>query len=267
MLSAVVVVRNEEEMIKVCLESLKWADELVLIDNGSTDKTLEIAKKYTDKIFKYDGQDYSQMRNMGMEKSKGDWVVYVDADERVLTPLKEELLNIVEDSKHSAYAISRKNIIYGQAVSYGSYQKDWMIRLFKRSDFKSWEGSIHEHGTFNGSLGYTKNSLLHLTHRDLDQVVNKSLRWSHYDAKLRLDANHPAMSGWRLIRILITETFYQGVVRRGFFSGTVGTIDTLLQTFSLVFTYIRLWEMQQPTPLKKRYEQIDKKLVEDNFQY
>ncbi len=267
MLSVIIVARNEEAMLGVCLESVRWADEIIVIDNGSTDKTLDIAKKYTDKILKYDGQDYSQMRNLGMEKSQGDWVLYVDADERVLKTLKEEILEIIRSSENSAFAISRKNIIYGKLVNYGAYKHDWMIRLFKRSDFKTWEGSIHEHGTFNGNLGYTKNSLLHLTHRDLDQSVNKTLRWSHYDAKLRLDVNHPSINGWRLIRILITETLYQGIVRKGFFAGTVGTIDALLQTFSLVFTYMRLWEMQQRVSLSKRYEQIDKKLLEDGFQY
>lgn len=266
-ISVVVITRNEESMIQPCLESIKWADEIIVIDNDSADKTLGLAKKYTNKIFHYSGQDYSEIRNLGMEKSSGEWVLYVDADERVLVPLKQEILELIEKGKDNAYAISRRNIIFGEEVSYGPFWPDWMIRLFKKTDFKTWIGKIHEYGTFSGSLGYTQNSLLHLTHRDLDQIVLKTLRWSHYDAKLRLDARHPKISSWRLLRILLTELFYQGIRRKGFFSGTVGTIDALLQTFSLVFTYIRLWEMQQPTPVAETYTSIDKKLTENNFNY
>ncbi len=265
MLSIIVIAKNEEERIKACLESVKWADELIVADNGSTDLTLEIAKKYTDKIVEFKGNDFAGLRNKAMEKATGDWVFYVDADERVLKPLKDEVEEIIQGTEKSAFAVSRKNIIFGHEVNYGPYKHDWMIRILKRSDFETWVGKVHEYAKFKGELGYTKNSLLHLTHRSLDQVVLKSLDWSKIDAKLRLDSGHPRMSGLRLLRILITELFSQGVKRKGFFSGTVGVIDCLLQTFSMVMTYIRLWEMQQDRSREQVYKELDEKLIESNF--
>ena len=265
MISIVVIAKNEQDRLKTCLESIKWADEIVVLDNGSSDKTIEIAKKYTDKFFSFDGLDFASLRNKGMEKTTNDWVLYVDADERVLSDLKTEILEIIRSNQYSALAISRKNIIFGKEVSYGPYEKDWVIRLFKKSDFEQWMGKVHEYPKFKGKLGYTKNSLLHLTHRGVDQFMKKVMEWSAIEAKLRLMTNHPKMSKWRFIRIFLTETFNQGFKRKGFFSDTVGIIDSMLQVFHLYITYVRLWELQQPKPLNEVYDDIDKKLIENNF--
>ena len=265
MLSVIVITKNEEARIKACLESVKWADEIIVVDNGSTDLTLEIAKKYTNKIIDFKGSDFAGLRNKAMEEVSGDWVFYVDADERVLQPLKEEIENIIQKTEKSAFAVSRRNIIFGTEQKYGPFWPDWVIRLFKKSEFESWVGEVHEYGKFRGELGYTKNSFLHLTHRNVDQIILKSLDWSKIDAKLRLEAGHPKMSGWRFIRILISETFNQGIKRKGFFGGTVGVIDSMLQVFSLFITYVRLWQIQQSESMDEIYKDIDKKLIENNF--
>lgn len=267
MLSVVIIAKNEEERIGTCIVSVKWADEVVVVDNGSDDKTKDIAKKYTDKVFSYTGEDFSALRNFAMEKTGGDWVFYVDADERVLEPLKEEILNLISEDDASAYAVSRRNVIFGQEEKYGPFWPDWVIRLLKKDQFESWVGKVHEQPVFKGKLGYTKNSLLHLTHRDVDQIVLKSLEWSNIDAKLRLDANHPKMTGWRFIRILFTELYNQGIKRKGFFAGTVGVMDCLMQTVSMIITYIRLWQLQQLKTRDEVYRDLDKKLIQDNFKY
>lgn len=267
MLSVVVLTKNEQERIRGCLESVKWADEIIICDNGSIDNTLEIAKKYTDKIIKFNGQNFSELRNKGMEKVKGEWVLYLDADERVLQPLREEIKAVIENNEYSAYALSRVNIIFGSEKKYKAFWPDWVVRLIKKSDFKSWVGEIHEYAKFDGKLGFSKNSLIHLTHRDLDHIVLKSLDWSHIDAKLRYESGHPKLNGLRFLRIFLTEIFNQGVKRRGFFNGTVGVIDSLLQSFSLFMSYVRLWEMQQERPIKEVYDKLDKKLIKNGFNY
>lgn len=265
MISAIVLTKNEENRIEACLESIKWVDEIIVIDSYSQDKTTEIAKKFGAKIFIREFDNYVNQKNWAFSKSSGDWILYIDADERVLKLLKLEIINLVLDDQYSAYAISRRNIIFGQEEKYGPFWPDWVIRLVRRKDFTKWVGEVHEHMEFKGKLGYTKNSLLHLTHRNVDQIIFKNLEWSKIDARLRFDSGHPKMSSWRFLRILFTELFYQGIVRRGFFSGSIGTMDALLQTFSLVTTYIRLWEMQQPKPLSEIYANIDKKLIGDDF--
>lgn len=267
MLSVIVICKNEEDRIKACLESVKWCDEIVIADNGSTDKTLEIAKRYTDKVIEFKDEDFSALRNKAAEKASGDWLIYIDSDERISEPLKNEIARLILNNSFSAYAISRKNIIFGEEVKYGPFWPDWVIRLLKKSAFNSWEGKVHEQPKFQGKLGYTKNSLLHLTHRSVDQIVLKSLEWSKIDAKLRLEANHPKMTGWRFLRILMTELFNQGIIRKGFFSGDIGMMDSILQVFSLYMSYVRLWEMQRKESLKETYSGIDKKLIDQGFKY
>lgn len=267
MLSVIVLTKNEEDRIKACLQSVKWADEIIVVDNGSKDQTLQVVKKYTDKILEFNDQDFSTLRNRAAEASSGEWLLYVDADERVLDSLKQEIETITYGSPFSAYAISRKNIIFGKEVKYGPFWPDWVIRLLKKRNFETWEGKIHEYPKFKGKLGYTKNSLLHLTHRDLEQIVLKSLEWSKIDAQLRFDAHHPAMSGWRFIRVLFSELFNQLIVRRGFSGGTVGVMDSILQSFSTFMSYTRLWQMQQSKHLNNIYNDIDQDLMENNFKY
>ena len=265
MISIIIITKNEQSRIKVCLESVKWADEIILADNGSTDKTKQIAREYTNKIFEFENLDFAALRNKAFEKAKSDWVLYIDADERILNPLKDEIESLVTFHDCSAYAISRRNIIFGSEVNYGPYKNDWVIRLFKKADFKEWSGKVHEQPTFNGKLGYLKNQLLHLTHRDVDQIVLKSLEWSKIEAQLRFEANHPKMSASRFIKVFFSEIFNQGIKRKGFFGGGVGVMDSLLQAFSTLMTYIRLWQLQQEKPLGKTYDDIDEDLIRNKF--
>lgn len=268
MISAIILTKNEEERIGACLKSVKFlTDDVIVVDSESNDKTVEIARKLGARVFTRAFDNYVNQKNWAAEKASGDWLLYVDADERVLQPLSEEIKTLVNSGSYSAYAISRRNIILGQEVKYGSFWPDWIIRLVKKSDFTGWKGEVHETLTFKGELGYTTNSLLHLTHRNVDQIVLKSLAWSKIDAKLRFNSHHPQLSTWRFLRILVTELWNQGIKRKGFFNGPVGTIDALMQTFSLIITYTRLWELQQGKPMEEVYRDIDSKLIKEAFRY
>lgn len=265
MLSVIVITKDEEKMIETCLDSVKWADEIIVADNGSTDDTIKLAKKYTDKVFIYQDNNFASLRNKAFEKAQGEWVLYVDADERVSGSLKEEIQSIVQNTTYSAVALSRRNVIFGQSVRYGPFWPDWVIRLLKRSDFKGWVGEVHEQPAFDGGLGYSKFSLFHLTHRGAEQMIMKNLVYSKIDARLRFQSGHPQMVGWRFLRILFSELFYQGIVRRGFFSGTIGVMDSVIQVFSLFTTYVRLWELQQGKEMEKIYCEFDEKLKKSDF--
>lgn len=267
MLSVIIITKNEKDRIKACLESVKWADEIIVVDNGSEDNSLDIVKKYTNKIIKASDKDFSLLRNKAAKAASGDWLFYVDADERVLDPLKQEIENVIVNSSFSAYAISRKNIIFGKEVKYGPFWPDLVIRLLKKEDFETWVGKIHEYPKFKGNLGYLKNFFLHLTHRNLEHIVTKSLEWSKIGAGLRFDAHHPPMSGWRFLRILFSELFNQLIIRRGVTGGTVGIVDSILQAFSTFMSYIRLWQMQQTKSSDKIYDDIDNELVKNGFKY
>jgi len=268
MISVLVLTKNEEKMIKTCLESARQlADEIVVLDNFSSDRTVEIARKYTDKIFQKDFEGYDKERNFLAQKANEKWLLYIDADERVTVQLKGEILEAINNKRKviSAFAIPRKNILLGKWQKNGGWWPDNQIRLFRKDKLKSWQGELHERPVFEGELGQLKTPLIHLTHRDIVSMMEKTAQWSETEAKLRLKASHPQISGWRLLRVMLTEFWYRAIKKQGLKEGTEGWIEAIFQSFSIFITYVRLWEVQRKQSLEKTYQEIDKRLAEDKF--
>jgi len=245
-LSVVIIVKNEEEFIHDCLESVKWADEVILLDGGSIDKTLEIAKEYSVRIIsqKEKKMDYAAWHNQGIEEAKYDWIFYVDADERVTPLLKEEVLKIKEDDKYTAYAIPRRNFLLGRELRFGGWYPDYQMRLFEKAKLKNWEGGLHEHPIVDGLVGKFNNPLVHLQPEKIEPALEKSIKWSDFESKLLYDSKHPRMSWWRVLRMGLTTIFERGIKNRGFQDGTEGWIETIYQSFHTMIVYMKLWELQ-----------------------
>lgn len=266
MISVLVLTKNEEKMIKNCLESVKWADEIVLLDNNSEDKTVEVAKNYTKYIFQKEFEGYDKERNFLLSKAKGDWILYVDADERVSAQLREEIRQTTNDKRQTsdAFAIPRKNILLGKWQKHGGWWPDYQIRLFKVKFLKGWLGELHETPNFEGDLGHLKNPLIHLTHRDIISMMQKTIRWAPIEAKLRFGINHPKMSWWRFVRVVRLETISR-FLKGGWHDGIEGVIEIYYQAFSLFITYVKLWEMQRKENLEETYKKIDEELLKNKF--
>jgi glycosyltransferase involved in cell wall biosynthesis len=243
-ISAVVIAKNEEEMIEECLKSLSWADERLVIDNASSDKTTEIAKKMGASVFKYSKKSFSRLRNIGLKKAKSRWILYIDADERVTSELRQEILATISNPKAPAYAIPRKNIILGREMIHGGWWPDYVKRLFVKSGLLGWEGELHEEPKFEGGLLHLKKPIVHIKHSSLSEMVEKSNEWSLIEAKLLFESNHPPMVWWRFLRIMISELFYRLIILRGFLDGPEGVIYSFYQSWSRFLTYAKLWEMQ-----------------------
>lgn len=264
MISILVLTKNEEKMIDACLASVKWADEIIVIDSGSTDRTIEIAKKYTNKIFQKEFEGYDKERNFAASKAKEDWIFYLDADERISAQLKEEVRLAISDKLYAAYAVPRKNILLGKWQKHGGWWPDYQIRLFKRKALKGWKGELHEQPEFTGKLGYLENPLIHLTHRNIISMMEKTAKWAPIEAKLLYEAKHPSMSWWRFIRIVRFEALRQ-FFKGGWRNGSEGWIEIIYQAFSRFITYVKLWEIQRKESLEETYKKIDEELVKNNF--
>src|SRR5260221_5586373 len=165
-ISAIVIAKNEEKMIEDCLKSLNFVDEILVVDTGNIDKTNTIAKKYGARIVKYTGSgSFSDWRNKGLREAKGDWILYVDADERITPTLCEELKKITQkEDSHSAYAIARRNFIFGKEFKHSGQYPDYQKRFFKKKDFIKWTGHVHEEQQFKGELVHLKIPMLHIKH-------------------------------------------------------------------------------------------------------
>ena len=241
-ITAVIIAKNEENMIADCIDSVNFADEIILINNNSIDRTAEIAEKMGAKIIDANTNDFSKLRNIGIEKSKGKWIFYIDSDERVSEELKKSIIEKTKNEENfTAYKINRQNFYLGKT----KWPKiENMERLFLREKLKSWKGKLHESAIFEGEVGKLNGYLLHFTHRNLSQMLDKTIKWSDTEASLRFETKHPKMTWWRFPRVMITSFFDSYVKQKGYKMGASGLIESIFQAYSSFITYAKLWELQ-----------------------
>jgi len=254
---------EEELYVEACLKTISWVDEIVVIDNGATVKTVNIVKKYTDKVFRSDSDSFSARHNLGKDKASGDWLFYIDADERISKKLQIEIQNELSSPAADSYQIRRTNYFLGKQVRFGDRYPDYVARLFKKDQLLDWEGEIHESSKTSGKTARLQSELYHLTHRDIYSMMEKTMNFQEYEARLRLNTNHPQITGWRLLRVFTTEMFTRLIGYQGWRGGTEGWIDGIFQSFSLFIAYARLWELQRKPSLKESYKLIDKKILDE----
>ncbi len=246
-LSVLIIAKNEEKMIGECLNSVVWADEVIVIDTGSSDRTKEIAKKKGARITSYlKGKNYSEWRNYALTLATNDWILFVDADERVNPSLRSEIELRIQNYELSisAYAIPRRNILLGHEMHWGGWWPDYVLRLLKKGKVKEYMGEVHEQPLLEGEVGKLKEPFIHITHRSLTEMVEKTNKWSEIEARLMFEAGHPPMNVFRFFTAMFREFWYRGVVKLGFLDGPVGIIEIIYQVFSRFVSYAKLWEMQ-----------------------
>lgn len=242
-ISAVIIVRDGEALIADCIDSLVFCNEIIVIDNNSKDRTAEIANRMNAKVFEYDSNDFAKLRNLGLLKATSEWILYIDADERISVNLAKSIKNLLlkEESEFSAYKLQRKNYYFGDE-EWPAIEK--IERLFKRKYLKKWTGQIHESPLIEGKVGEIEGYLLHYTHRNLSSMLEKTIEWSKIEACLRYKANHPKMTWWRFPRVMLTTFFNYYIKQKGYKAGTAGIVESVYQAFSIFITYARLWELQ-----------------------
>lgn len=245
-ISAVVLTNDSEKTLGDCLESLGWVDEVVIVDGGSKDKTRKIVERYKDTKFFVKKGDFSQKRNFGAKKATGDWLLYVDDDERVTPLLRGEIKSHISEGnvEAQAFAIPRKNILLGHEMKHGGWWPDYVLRLIKKDKLVGWEGELHEQPKIDGKVAKLENPLTHFSHRSIEEMVEKTNEWSLVEAKLLFDSKHPKMNLFRFFSAGFREFWYRGIKKMGFLDGAVGIIEIFYQVFSRLVTYTKLWEMQ-----------------------
>jgi glycosyltransferase involved in cell wall biosynthesis len=255
-LSIIILAGNEEKMIVDCLKSCNWVNEIVLVAANSIDNTVNLAKKIIPniKIIKTTDEynkNFSKWRNLGFQNTTKEWLLYIDADERIPFLLKQEIIKKIniQNNKITHYAIPRANHFLGKRVKHGGSYPDYVKRLYLREKFKGYKGILHEEPIVSGDLRHLKLDLLHYTHRDLFSMVNKTLVWTDMEAKALYEDNHPPVVWWRFIRMMITKTWERLIKQKMWKDGTVGWISVIYETFDTFLIYARLWELQQSKKL------------------
>lgn len=261
-ITAIVISKNEQDLIVTALKTLRFATEVILVDSGSTDNTIKLARPFVKKIIKASPtpQNFAAWRNLGAKHATSDWLLYLDADERVTPELAQEITRTLSHTDKSAFTIHRYEILLGKHLNH--WPDSHVLRLIKKSDLIRWSGKLHEQPQIKGHIGHLRHSLIHLTHRNFDDNLSKTLHWSKLEGELLFKANHPPMSSWRFFRIIFTEFFHRFFVQGLWRDGTEGTIEAIYQSFSRFLTYVRLWEFQHQPPLKQVYQDIDKRILQ-----
>lgn len=252
---------NEEENLHIALDSAyDIADEVVIIDGGSKDKTLEIARKYGDKIKIHEVDNppnFLVNKQRAIEKAKGEWILQLDADEAVSPELKQEIVTLlngsiannvtIEQFSHqpSGYYLPRKNYFLGQYLMKGGVYPDYVLRLYKRQGAYFKLENVHENVIVNGKVGYTKEALIHMADPNFERYLMRWNRYTSFDAKQLVESGERICFPCYFIGKPL-YTFLNIYLRhKGFMDGFPGFVWALFSSIRFWAIYIKAWHMKQ----------------------
>jgi len=248
-LSVVMIVKNESANLASCLDTVTWADEIVIVDSGSSDDTLEIARHYTSKVYVAgDWQGYGIQRQRAQHFATGDWILMLDADERVTPELRKSIEAILGgDDRNGVYAVARLSWCFGRFIRHGGWYPDRVVRLYPRERAQYGDERVHEKLHY-GTLEERKvnGDLLHFTYRDLHHYLVKSAGYARDWAEQRKarGKNASLLEGaWHGLGCFLRMYLF----RAGFLDGRAGLLLALLSAHSTFVKYADLWLRDQPS--------------------
>jgi glycosyltransferase involved in cell wall biosynthesis len=243
--SVIVITLNEEREIGDCLESVTWADEIVVVDSGSSDRTIEIAKKFTDQVVYHQWVGFAAQKNWAVELATHPWVLSLDADERVSPELRAEIERLLESPpRFVGYQIPRKNFFLGRWIRHGGWSPDYVLRLFRRDAGRFTERRVHESVTVRGEVGTLQSPLEHYTYRSMVDYFQRMDRYSTLAAEEMFEGGKRA----HLIDLLLRPcaTFLKMfLLRQGFRDGMDGFLLSRLYSIYTFAKYAKLYKMGQ----------------------
>jgi glycosyltransferase involved in cell wall biosynthesis len=244
-LTAIIPTFNEEHHIKEVIESVLFADEIMIVDSYSTDNTLEIAKQYTDFIIQRDYEYSASQKNWAIPQASNEWILLVDADERVTPKLQEEIKAILKTNpKESGFWIYRENYFMGKLMKHSGLNTDKVIRLFKRDLCEYEDKHVHSEIITQGEVGFLKHKLVHNTYVTLDKHLEKKNRYAWWSAKDHLKKNHTVnpfyvfiKPSWRFIKHYI--------IQLGFLDGIPGLAYAYIESYGVFTRYLKIWLLRR----------------------
>lgn len=244
-LSVTIITWNEEERLRGCLESVAWADEIVVVDAESTDKTVGIAREFTDRIWVRPWPGFAAQKNFALDQTGREWVLALDADERVTPELRGEIEGVLAArGPADGYAVPRKNFFWGAWVRHGGLYPDWQLRFFRRDRGRFVEHQVHESVEVQGTVARLSHPLLHESYRSLEEFVQRSNRYSTLAAKQWLGTGQRV----RLVDLVLRPlgrfaSMY--TLKRGFLDGWRGLFLAILYAHYVFLRTAKVWELQQ----------------------
>lgn len=244
-ISVVVLTKNEEKNIADCLETLQWADELVVLDSCSEDATQEIARSQGAQVRQLHFVNYPSQRNAALRMASKAWVFFVDADERATPELAEEIPRVVEQAGFDGWWVPRKNYIFGRWIRHAGWFPDYQLRLLRRGNAVYDERrEVHELVKLDGDAGYLENPLIHYNYETVREFRERQDRYTDFEAKMLLDSGHRARAHNFILQPL-RQFHWRYFTLRGFKDGWRGLLLSALTAYYEMVRYRKLWHLQR----------------------
>lgn len=244
MISATIITLNEEGNIKDAIFSLKGlADEIIVVDSGSTDQTVRIAEGLGAKVYFRKFDNFASQKNWAMLKTKNDWILSLDADERITPELAKEIKESVNNQQYVGYLIPRRNFILGKEIKYSRWSPDKHIWLWQKA-YGRWVGDVHEDVVVQGNVGELKNNKIHHSHKTVSEFIQANNHYSTLEAE-PLFNNGIKFSFWKMWWDFLFEFFIRFFYKLGFLDGKRGLILAYLMSIYKLTVWIKVWELEK----------------------
>ncbi|UCB57626.1 MAG: glycosyltransferase family 2 protein [Candidatus Omnitrophota bacterium] len=246
-LSVVIITKDEEERLARCLESVRWADEIVVVDDLSTDRTAEICRQFGAKVISHKSEgNFDRQRNIGIDNANGEWILQMDADEVVSEELKEEIKRaIASDGGFAAYKIKRKNFFLGHFLQYGGWFL-YYIKLFRKHKARYVGRSVHETLRVDGEIGQMSEPIKHFPFSSIEQFIERQNFYSSVEARLMYEDKGRLPK--RMVRYNLTvrplKLFWKLYIKKkGFRDGMYGLLFAALNSWTHFLRWAKYWEI------------------------
>jgi glycosyltransferase involved in cell wall biosynthesis len=242
-LSVIIITKNEAEHIGRCLASVDWADEIIVLDSGSGDNTVELCKAYTDKVFITDWPGFGLQKQRALDKAQGDWILSIDADEVVTSELRLEIENALRQDRYDGYEIPRLSSYCGRQMKHGGWWPDHVLRLFRRGYGQFTDSVVHESIIVQGQIGRLHTPLLHDAFVNLDEVLHKVNSYSSLGAEMLYQRGVRSSLGKAVLKGLWTfiRTYW---LKAAILDGRQGLMLSISNAEGTYYKYLKLLELQ-----------------------
>lgn len=247
-LSVIVVAKNEAHNIVDCVHSCSFADEILVLDSGSTDGTPDLARQAGAQVIETDWPGYGPQQQRGIAAARGDWVLSLDADERISPNLKDEILQAIEHAQVEGYRLPRLSTFCGQFIHHSGWRPDYTLRLVRRDLAGFTDHFLHAHMTVKGRKADLQHPIIHYSYRDLRDVLDKLDRYSSGNARDMASRGLAAKGLGHALAHGFWAFFRTYVMRAGFLDGSAGLMLAIYNGECTYYKYLKYREMQLARP-------------------
>lgn len=248
-ISVVIITGNEENNIKDCLQSVTWAHEIIVVNSESSDNTVKIAREFTENVYTQKWLGYAKQKSYAISLAKNEWVLSLDADERVTKELADEILNYdLEKTGFSAFRMKRENYFIGKKINECGWGNDYQLRLFKKSRTKLNERLVHEGFIVDGEVSNLKNSIIHYSYRNLKDGFDKINIYSSLESEEKHSRKN--ITTFKILFYPVLAFLQHYFIRKGIKDGKHGLMVSLMHAITKLQVQMKIWEIKHNKSLQ-----------------